>query len=290
MRRRTYLAAVSVGMLGFSGCSNLAGDGASAENDGTPTDIVETLEPTETAAETGTVSGTDVSGAGTTTGATVGTNAVNHSDGGTTANTAIAGGNGSVGGRDIVPLHGSDDPVTVTSGEGPQNELFGLTAGPVTAAFSHEGESNFIVRLVPTESDLAGSVTLVNTIGEVEGSQVTGVDAAGPYTLDVTAADDWELTLNQPTDSDSEPLPIDVDGEGLDYAGPYAFDGPTTFVGSHDGDGPFVVSPIAADDRPITTSIFNELGSFEGESTSTLSGLAYLNVRATGEWTLSTAE
>jgi hypothetical protein len=61
-------------------------------------------------------------------------------------------------------------------------------------------------------------------------------------------------------------------------------------VGSHDGDGPFVVSPVAADGRTTTTSIFNKLGSSEGESTGTLPGPAYLNVRATGEWTLSTAE
>lgn len=286
MRRRTYLVAVSIGTFGFSGCSSLAGNGASAENDGTPTDVVETLEPTETSA----AGGTDVTGAGTTVRTTVGTNAANDTDGGTTGNTAIAGGNDSAGDRNVAPLNGSDDPVTVASGEDPRDGLFGLTEGPVTAAFSHEGESNFIVRLVPTDGDLAGSVTLANTIGEVEGSQVVRVGAAGPYSLDVTAADDWELTLNQPTDPEPEPLPIDADGERFGYVGPYAFDGATTFAGSHDGDGPFVVSPIAVGDSPITTSIFNELGSFEGESTGTLPGPAYLNVRATGEWTLSTTE
>lgn len=267
MRRRSYLAAVSAAALGVSGCSNLADDGGSAGNDGTPTDVIETLEPTDTAAGTGVTTETSASGTEATVGTTAGTNA-----------------------REAVPLNALADPVTVTSDGGPRDELFELAEGPVTAAFSHEGESNFIVELVPAEGDLAGSVALVNTIGEVEGSQVVRAGAAGPYSLDVTAAGDWELTLNQPTDPEPEPLPIDAEGEGFGSLGPYAFDGATTFTGSHDGDGPFVVSPIAVGDASITTSIFNELGSFEDERTGTLPGPAYLNVRATGEWTLSTAE
>lgn len=108
--------------------------------------------------------------------------------------------------------------------------------------------------------------------------------------MNVDADGEWELTLNQPGNPSAKSLPFEASGEGPDYLGPFKFDGPTSFIGSHDGDSNFIVEAVPIDPTPFSPTIFNEIGAFEGSTTERVDGVAYLNIDADGEWALSTKE
>lgn len=163
-----------------------------------------------------------------------------------------------------------------------------LSPGPILAEYSHSGDSNFIVTLVTVDGESYEDVYLSNEIGDAEGSQAATVTAEGEYILDVDADGDWELSLEQPTDPETESMPFEESGDGSSYIGPFQFDGPTTFQGSHDGESNFIVDAVPIDPSEIgAPGIFNEIGQFEGESTGRVNGVAYLNISADGSWTLS---
>lgn len=178
------------------------------------------------------------------------------------------------------------------SGSGTSSEEgLQLSPGPILADYSHSGDSNFIVTLVTVDGESYEDVYLSNEIGDAEGSQAATVTAEGEYILDVDANGDWELSLEQPTSPETESMPFEESGEGSSYIGPFQFDGPTTFQGSHDGESNFIVDAIPIDPSEIgAPGIFNEIGQFEGESTGRVNGIAYLNISADGSWTLSGGE
>lgn len=170
------------------------------------------------------------------------------------------------------------------------SEEFELSPGPILAEFTHDGSSNFIVDLVTLDGESYQDVNISNQIGSVDSSQAASVSADGGYKLNVDADGEWEIALEQPSDPDPQSLPIDDSGEGATYLGPYEFSGPTTIAGSHQGSSNFIVEPIPVDPSKMMTSVFNEIGEFEGETTARIDGVAYLNVLADGEWTLQTSE
>ncbi len=163
-----------------------------------------------------------------------------------------------------------------------------LQPGPITAEFTHDGESNFITSLVTLEGESYEDVSLTNLIGSVEGSTVAAVNASGGHNLNVDADGEWSVTLEQPSEVSPESLPVDASGEGLTFVGPFEFDGATEFQGTHEGDSNFIVEPIPVDPSNVAVSIFNEIGQFEGSTTARLDGMFYLNVDANGPWTLTT--
>lgn len=174
-------------------------------------------------------------------------------------------------------------------GSGTQtSDTIRLQPGPITAEFTHDGESNFITSLVTLEGESYEDVSLTNLIGSVEGSTVGAVSASGGHNLNVDADGEWSITLEQPGEVSTESLPIDASGDGLTYIGPFEFSGATEFQGSHEGDSNFIVEPIPVDPSNIGVSVFNEIGQFEGSTTARLDGVFYLNVDANGPWTLST--
>ena len=232
--------------------------------------------------------GTEASGGATTetSGSGGGTNAATGTE--TDADTATEAETETATNTAAASSSGSFGPETFTGSGTSTEEGLELSVGPITVEYSHSGEANFIVTLLTLEGESFEDVFLANAIGSVEGSQVATVNAGGGHVLNVEADGEWEITLEQPSSPQPEPLPIDANGEGPSYIGPFDFSGPTTFQGSHEGESNFIVTPVPVDPSNIMVSIFNEIGQFEGETTARVSGLAYLNIQADGAWTLST--
>lgn len=177
------------------------------------------------------------------------------------------------------------DPVTF-EGEGTHaTDSFELERGFLAVAYEHDGTSNFIVNLVDTTGEEPDAL-FVNVIGSVEGHTADGVDG-GEYLLDVQADATWwiQLTQPRPSQADAEDLPVTIDRTGSEYAGPFLFDGLTRVRGQHDGESNFIVEALDADGDWEAT-IFNEIGSFEGESVFTTHELGWLTVQADGDWTI----
>lgn len=162
---------------------------------------------------------------------------------------------------------------------------FELEEGVTIAEAVHDGESNFIVELVPTDDGF--EELLVNVIGDFDGA--SGVLAEdGTYLLDVDADGDWELEILQPraTDDEADELPVELEGEEPDWAGPFEFDGLGVAHGVHEGDGNFIVEILPQDDQ-FPELVFNELDAFEGETTFDIDGIGYVTVEADGPWSLA---
>lgn len=191
---------------------------------------------------------------------------------------------------------GSDEPLfdpatTTFSGSGATvTDRFELARGYVVFAFEHNGESNFIVEA----EDSAGNTSLiVNKIGSVSGA--TGLPAdAGEYLLDIDADAAWEINAGQPISPAEEirTLPVSASGEGPAVVGPVEIEGSTTVTGSHDGERNFIVEANDEGDyRAMDTElVFNEIGTFEGETRMQKTGILWLSVDADGTWELSIEE
>ncbi|ESP87777.1 cell surface glycoprotein [Candidatus Halobonum tyrrellensis] len=178
------------------------------------------------------------------------------------------------------------------SGEGTSStDEFQLVNAPLTAEYTHDGEQNFQTTLIAMEGESYQDVYLTNAIGSVEGSKVANVTTTGPFTMDVQADGEWEITLEQTPNPEIQPLPVEASGSGPTYLGPFEFGGATQFQGSHDGEQNFIVQSVPLDSFGFGDIIFNEIGTVEEATTTARPGdIAYLNVEADGDWSLSTSE
>ena len=286
MNRRKYLAAVGAGTsLGLAGCSGETGGNNSSGGNGSggSGNSDESTEGASGGEATEMESGGDSTDAGSE--ATESSNGEEEAtEGETEAETDTEASDNS----EAASTGGGFGPETFTGSGTSTEEGIELAAGPVTAEYSHSGSGNFIVNLVALEGESYQDVLLANIIGQAEGSQVAAASANGQYNLNIEADGEWEITVEQPSNPEPESPPIEADGEGPSYIGPFDFSGPTTFQGSHDGESNFIVTPIPVDPSNLMASVFNEIGQFEGETTARVNGIAYLNVTADGSWTLST--
>ncbi|WP_436345487.1 hypothetical protein [Natronorubrum sp. FCH18a] len=165
------------------------------------------------------------------------------------------------------------------------SDEFELEGGVTIAETVHDGESNFIVELVPTDGGF--EELLVNVIGDFDGA--SGVLAEeGTYLLDVDADGDWELEILQPraTEDESDTLPIELEGEEPAWDGPFQFDGLGQAHGTYEGEGNFIVEILPQDDQ-FSELVFNELDEFDGETTFDVDGIGYVTIEADGPWSLA---
>jgi len=171
-----------------------------------------------------------------------------------------------------------DEGATVT-------DEFELEGGVTIAEAVHEGESNFIVELVPTDGKL--TELLINVIGENDGASGVLADP-GEYVLDVDADGEWEIDILQPdpAEANAEALPIELEGDGPTWDGPFIFEGLAQATGSHEADGNFIVE-ILTQDAMFPELVFNEIGQFEGETTFDVLGPGFITVEAAGPWTVT---
>jgi len=179
-----------------------------------------------------------------------------------------------------------EDPITIDGEGATVTDEFDLEAGVTIAEATHDGESNFIVDLVP--ADGGREQLLVNVIGDFDGASGTMLDDPGTYLLDVDADGAWELTILQPEaeEDDAQSLPLELEGENPTWDGPYLFDGLATATGTHDGQGNFIVE-VLPQEGLFSDLVFNEIGVFEGETTVDAEGVGYVTVEADGPWSLT---
>lgn len=182
------------------------------------------------------------------------------------------------------PLEFDGEGVTVT-------DEFEIDDGPTVVEGVHEGESTFFVQIVPREN--GQDYTVINHFGEFDGTSGTYVEA-GTYTVYVDADGAWELTVRQPrvsADEADEP-PLTVSGDGSDWIGPVLFDGTTRVAARYDGEADFGVEVVPEDQDSSEfvwdggELVFTAIGPFAGKTSVRVDGVGYVDIEATGEWTL----
>lgn len=82
----------------------------------------------------------------------------------------------------------------ILSGKGQRaTDLFFLPEGLVRFEMTHDGDSNFAIKLLDDQGRY--QALLVNEIGTFEGSKAERIDKAGMYLLDITANGNWKITI-----------------------------------------------------------------------------------------------
>lgn len=147
---------------------------------------------------------------------------------------------------------------------------------------THDGRQNFQVSLV---DDSEFDDLFINTIGEFGGESAKLVDS-GEYLLDVTADGYWEVTIKQPRAVTGKQLPLSHSGTGSEVIGPFEFEGTHIASGSHSGERNYIVEvyPMKGE---FSELVFNEIGTFEGETTFSHQGIGWIVIRSEGEWSLT---
>lgn len=168
------------------------------------------------------------------------------------------------------------------SGNGQEvREGVSIQGGLTVVRATHSGESNFQVSLA---NDSEFDDIFINAIGDFDGAQANLIDA-GEFILDVNADGNWEIDLEQPRSGQGESLPTSFSGNGPEVVGPVQFAGTGIATGEHNGESNFQVEIY-----PMTGSfaeiVFNEIGSFEGETTYSFDKVGWIDVNADGNWTV----
>lgn len=183
-----------------------------------------------------------------------------------------------------------DGTATTIEGSGATvTESFQGDLGPIVLDYEHSGSSNFIVEL--WDEDLGERAAIpVNEIGAVDGMVAVPVPAS-TYSLDVDADGAWSVTVAHPfpdPELEAHHPPCHAGGEGSTVVGPVMIDGSVTVTGEHEGESNFIVR-LMNDDAESSfdqTIVFNEIGTFEGETRVRHDGLALVAVEAGGAWRL----
>lgn len=156
-----------------------------------------------------------------------------------------------------------------------------IEGGLTVVEATHEGNSNFQVSLAG-EGDFDDN--FINVIGDFDGAQADLIEE-GEYILDVNADGSWEVTIRQPRSGEGDSLPVSFSGNAPDVVGPVRFSGTGVATGSHSGDSNFQVQ-IYPMKGSFGELVFNEIGTFEGETTYSFDGIGWIDVNANGNWSL----
>jgi hypothetical protein len=172
-------------------------------------------------------------------------------------------------------------------GKGRQaTKKFDLQPGLCILEVDHDGESNFIVRLL----DASGKEidTPVNQIGPFAGAIGFAVNRAGQCLLDVEAAGNWTAKLTQPRPEVGQSTPTTLEGNGYQTTPFVKLDkGLVVFKLNHNGEGRFKARLMDRDGRMVAPLV-NTLGQFDGSKPTSIEkpGLYFLNISADGDWTV----
>jgi hypothetical protein len=165
-------------------------------------------------------------------------------------------------------------------------QLFSLQGGFVTFEASHNGNSNFIVRLRNAQGQL--EELIVNEIGPYDGTRGFGLEA-GQYLLDIDADGAWEVTIREPRPASGSAPPLTAMGSGDAVVGPLQLSaGLARFTLDHTGPSNFIVW-LWRSTGQREALLANEIGNAHAETAENIpaSGLYYLDVQAGGSWTIS---
>lgn len=157
-----------------------------------------------------------------------------------------------------------------------------LNSGLTIVEATHDGTSNFIVKLVPSE----GMNTIaINAIGTYDGA-TAALAKQETYMVDVAADGKWSLTIRQPRPSSGDVLPQSIEGEGPSVRGPFVFDGTHMATGSHTGESNFIVQVYPLKGM-FPTAVFNKIGRVDSaETTFKHDGIGFVGIQADGSWSL----
>ncbi len=181
---------------------------------------------------------------------------------------------------------GRTDTIRLQGSSRQASQKFSLEPGVAIFEVSHDGDSNFVVRLLDENGQSVD--TLFNQIGAYHGDQGFAIAKAGQYLLDVAADGNWTVAIRQPRLEQGQPAPASLQGTGshaskfLQLAG-----GLNIFKMKHNGKTRFRVTLRDEGGRPVETLI-NTLGAFDGSKPISIEkpGVYFLNVGADGDWSI----
>lgn len=155
---------------------------------------------------------------------------------------------------------------------------------PVVIKGTHRGESNFIVDV------LGGDYpdNAFNEIGNYSGMTVLTGLSTGKHRVKVDADGPWTLKVTQPDPpANPSPIPGVVTGKGSAVVWVRAADdGDPIITGRHRGESNFIVDVLTPDGSG-EENLFNEIGTFTGETTTNIPAGDYLmSVKADGSWSV----
>lgn len=175
--------------------------------------------------------------------------------------------------------------VTKLQGRGRQaTKKFDLQAGLFIVRIKHEGNSNFIVRLL----DASGreDQTIFNEVGRFHGTRGFELRRGSQCLIDVEADGAWQIEIVQPRPETADPAPQVYQGAGYTVTPFVSLDeGLKIFKLRHAGDGRFAAFLCNDQGRQIE-QIVNVLGEFDGSKPYRVQepGIYFLNVVADGKW------
>lgn len=160
--------------------------------------------------------------------------------------------------------------------------------------FEHYGNSDFVVELIDADTGQS-TETLINKTGNV--SDVLAFPSrrstlpSRPYTgaIDIQAGGAWTWIITLPSRGpDDRVPPFEATSYGTDLTSTAELDGGETINVSHRGESGFIVEFIKDDAQSVEGSelLFDETGSYRGETSISSSGRGSFYVRADGIWTL----
>ncbi|WP_425607592.1 polysaccharide deacetylase family protein [Natrinema zhouii] len=165
-----------------------------------------------------------------------------------------------------------------------ESTAFDLDDGVLIGEFSHNGDSEFVVE-VAADSGSGRNEMLMNTAGNTTGESIITVEE-GTYRLNVDAGDTWSIDLSQPEvhGDDLEELPAEASGTGSSFVGPLWTEKDVSLTLTHNGDGKFVVDGYGADGSK--EQIVSQIGEFDNSRSYKAGETVWINIEATGDWTL----
>lgn len=155
---------------------------------------------------------------------------------------------------------------------------------PVVIKGTHRGSSNFIVEVLGDDYPSGA----FNEIGNYAGTTVLTGLSVGRHRVRVDADGSWTLRITQP-DPPANPtaIPGAVTGKGSAVVWVRAAgDIDPIITGRHRGESNFIVNLLAPDGSG-EENLFNEIGIFSGETTTSIPAGDYLlSVQADGSWSV----
>ncbi len=178
---------------------------------------------------------------------------------------------------------------------------FTLDSGVAIFHMTHDGSSNFAIRLLDHEGQLVE--LLVNEIGPFDGSKAVGVKKGaifgakpGIHILDIAADGNWTVVIEQPRPTDAPKAPQTFTGQGQGVSPFFSLEsGLVTFHMTHDGSSNFAICLLDHEGQ-LVELLVNEIGPFDGSKAvgvkkgtifGAKSGIHILDIAADGNWTVS---
>lgn len=170
-------------------------------------------------------------------------------------------------------------------GSGPETSpAFDLDKGVLVANVSHDSDSEITVDVTEAR-ETAPDENLSTMAGDTTGTSIMAVEE-GTYRLEIDADGAWSIELSQPSihSDDLHDLPVETDSTGSAFVGPLWTNGDVRVDATHDGDGAFIVEGYGADGS--WEVLVHRTGEFDNSRSYKAGGVVWLNVEATGNWTL----